>query len=97
MIRPLLLAALLIHFVVTIYTLKDDGFWAPFPPFSELYVYQVFHDLVMALGIVFLFCFTALKRKGRSYKRLWLTMIATVFVGTFAPLIYLLVEKDLFE
>lgn len=97
MTRIVLLTLLAIHTLVTFISLKEGSVWAVFPPFREDFVYQIFSDLVSALGIVFLLIYLRLKEKGRSLKRLFFAIAFTVPLGSFSPLIYLLVERDLFD
>jgi hypothetical protein len=69
----------------------------PFPPFSDMYVYQIFSDLVMSLGIVLTLILILLRRKGRSLTGFYILMVGSVALGSFAPIIYLLIEKDFFD
>jgi len=95
--RKLLLILLAIHSVVTMWSLREANFWAPFPPFGEDYVYQIFSDLVVALSVVTWICASRLKKKGRSFTGLYLMVIGTALLGSFSMLVYLLIERDLFE
>ncbi len=92
-----LIVLLVVHAVVTALTVDGETVWNVFPPFRERFVYQMFSDIVCGLGIVFLLCFVQLRRKGRSLKGLVFTIVGAGLVGSFAPIIYLLIEKDLFE
>ena len=83
--------------MVTLLAFKDDSVWAVFPPFRDRFVYQIFSDLVSSLGMVFLLCFLQLKAKKRSLKGLLIAMAGAVAFGSFSPLVYLLVERDLFD
>jgi hypothetical protein len=95
--RKFLLVLLAIHSAVTIWSLRDAGFWAPFPPFSEDYVYQIFFDLVVALTVLSFLCAKRLKKKGRSFNGLYVMMAGTALLGSFSMLAYLLIERDLFD
>ena len=97
MVRFTLISFLVIHTIVTVLALKDGSVWAVFPPFREAFVYQIFSDLVVSLGIVFLLCFLRLKEKQRSPKKLFIAMVGAAMFGSFSPLVYLLIERDLFE
>lgn len=95
--RIILITLLAAHTIVTLLALKNESLWAVFPPFREDFVYQIFSDLVSALGIVFLLCFIRLKEKQRSLKGLFIAMAGTALFGSFSPLVYLLIERDLFD
>jgi len=97
MLRRALALMLVLHTIASFIALKDSSVLAVFPPFRERFVYQVFSDLVTATGIVFLLCVTQLKRKGRSLRGAWLMLFGAALVGSFSPLVYLLVERDLFD
>jgi hypothetical protein len=85
------------HTIVTWLSLKDASVWSVFPPFRDDFVYQIFSDLATSLGVILLLCYVRLKQKGRSMKGLALTFVGTALLGSFAPLTFLLIEKDLFE
>ena len=96
-IRMILIILLCVHTVATVIALKETSVWAVFPPFRDDFVYQIFSDLVSSLGIVFLLCYLRLKEMKRSFNGLYITMVGTIFFGSFSPLIYLLIERDLLD
>lgn len=85
------------HSVISFFVFRQVSIWTVFPPFSELYVNQIFSDLLVSIGLVLMFIFMQLKKKQRSYKYFYLCCIGVIFMGSFSPLIYLLYEKDLFD
>ncbi len=95
--RKALIVMLIAHAAVTVATLDASSVWNVFPPFRERFIYQMLSDIACASGIVFLLCYVQLRKRGRPLKGLFVTMACTALVGSFAPLVYLLVEKDLFE
>ncbi len=97
MTRAVLIALLVAHTAITFAALRDESVWSVFPPFQQRYVYQIFSDLCASLGMVFLLCYHQLRRRGRSMRGLVITMLGAGLLGSFAPLIFLLVEKDLFD
>ena len=97
MVRLTLIILLAVHSLVSFVTLKDGNFWQVFPPFRDPFVYQIFSDLSCALAIVFLLCYLQIKKKNRSMTGLVFMMIGSGFIGTFAPLLFLLIDKDLFS
>lgn len=92
-----LVLILTIHTVVSFITLKDASILSVFPPFRDQFVYQIFSDLVSAFGMIFLLCFLQLRKKNRPYTGLVITMVCTAVVGSFAPILYLLKERELFD
>lgn len=52
--------------------------------------WQVFTDLVIALLIVFMFLIPEAKKNGRNP---WPWVVATLFLGSIAPLAYLVVTR----
>lgn len=97
MFRIYLIVALIIHSAITLYTLKDTGPLAPFPPFAELVSYQIFSDLIVSISIALLFIYQEIQRKSIKQKGFWICVFFTPIVGSFSPLIYLLWEKKLFK
>lgn len=97
MARVVLILMLVAHAVATWFTLKDASIWSVFPPFRDQFVYQMFSDLVNALGLVLLLCYLQLRKKKRPMTGLVVTFFGTILFGSFAPLVFLIIEKDLFE
>ena len=97
MTRLVLIAFLIAHSITTLIALRDTSVWSVFPPFRDDFIYQMFSDIVTSIGIILLLCYLQLKRKNRSYVGLWVMFFGSLLLGAFAPLIYLLIEKKLFE
>jgi len=96
-LRTLVLLLLAGHSAVTAFALKDGSVLSVFPPFQERFVYQIFSDLAVSLALLLILFHGELKRLGRSPKPLVFVFLGMAAVGSFAPLVYLLVEKDLFR
>jgi drug/metabolite transporter (DMT)-like permease len=94
--RPFLLTLLAVHAAVSAWALQGD-FLAPFPPFKERTEYQVFFDLLVATLVIFLLVRSELLRRKRSTRGAWVMLAGAALVGSFSPLVYLLVERDLFR
>lgn len=97
MTRIALILFLLVHGIVTFVSLRDSSIWSVFPPFRDSFSYQMFSDIVISIGVIALLCFLRLKQKKRGYVGLWVMLCAAALLGSFSPLIYLLIEKDLFN
>lgn len=97
MIRGFLLLLLVIHSVVSFFVFKQVGIMSVVPPFQEPYTTQIFSDLVMSASIALLFIFIQLKKKNKSLKPFFACAAGVVVSGSFALIIYLLIEKDLFD
>jgi hypothetical protein len=92
-----MLILLIVHTVVSFYVFQTNSVWSILPPFKDLFVYQIFSDLGVSLSIVFLFLYREIKRKGKSLKPLMLCGFCTLLLGSFSPLVFLLIDSDLFE
>jgi hypothetical protein len=95
MARKILILLLILHTIVSYFVFETNGYWSVFPPYNEFYVNQIFSDLVVSLTLVHLFIYLELRKQARSTKWVALSMVGAFFLGSFAPLIYLLVDKDL--
>jgi hypothetical protein len=93
--RFAIIAALIVHSAVTLWSLRDAGFFAPFPPFAEDYVYQIFSDLGAALLVSVLFIYSNLRQKRKPLVGFYLMLILIPLVGSFSPLIYLIFNSEL--
>ncbi|MFO0675721.1 MAG: hypothetical protein U0169_04260 [Polyangiaceae bacterium] len=51
----------------------------------------------MATLVLFLLVRKELRRRKRSTRGAWAMFAGAVLVGSFSPLVYLLIEKDLFS
>ena len=69
----------------------------PFPPFNELATYQIFADLIISLTILLTFIYQEVRRKSLSQKLFWICALTTPLIGSFAPLLYLIWEKRIFQ
>jgi len=91
--RRLFALVLLVPFVaLTVYSVAQVGYIGLF----EYHLHspagwQVFTDLVLALLIVMLWLFPEARRNGRNP---WPWFIGTLFLGSIAPLLYLVVAGD---
>ena len=94
--RNYLLLLLLGHTIVTAYVFYKVGVLSVFPPYQELHTWQIFSDLFVSLGIILLLFYVEVKRKKQKLGPLIVCAIGMYFLGSFSPLIFLLVKKDLF-
>ncbi len=94
-LRPILIAILAVHTLVTAWSLRDAGFMGPFPPFSERHVYQIFSDLIVSLLILVLFIYKNIRRQGRALAGFYFMALMIPLVGSFSPLVYLLINPEL--
>lgn len=91
--RNVIALVLLIPFVaLTIYSIAQVGYLGLF----EYHLHspagwQVFTDLVIALLIVMLWLFPEARRAGRNP---WPWFVATLFLGSISPLLYLATSKS---
>lgn len=97
MFRKYLMALLIFHTAMTFYFLRGHGFWSVFPPFQEGYTWQIFSDLVVSISIVLSFIYRQLKIKKQNLNSFYVLIAGTVMLGSFAPLAYLLWNKNLFK
>ena len=95
MARRLVLLLLLGHTVVSVWAFSEVSVWSAFPPFESRTTAQVFSDLAVSMSLVFILLYADLKRRGRPLKPLLITAFASVFVGSFATLIYILWDREL--
>lgn len=91
--RKIVALALLIPFVaLTLYSVAQVGYLGLF----EYHLHspagwQVFTDLVIALLLVMLWLFPEARRSGRNP---WPWFVATLFLGSISPLLYLATSKE---
>lgn len=97
MFRKYLILLLLAHTAMTFYFLRDHGFWSVFPPFQEGYTWQIFSDLVVSISLVLFFIYRQLKIQKQNLNSFYILIFGTAMLGSFAPLIYLLLNKNLFN
>lgn len=88
--KALILVALTVHGWLTWRAYQKHGYAGFFPPFTHSNTAQIFSDLVLALGLVNLWIFSDLKRRGQSAMWSVVVLAGTTLGGSFAPLLYFL-------
>jgi hypothetical protein len=66
-----------------------------FPPFQELFVYQIFSDLVVSLILVLVFIYFEMRKKKKPLIPFVLCCAGVGLMGSFSVLIYLFLNSDL--
>lgn len=90
--RLLLLVALALLGAVTAAALWQHGYWGILAPhFQSWGGAQVLLDLVIALGLVLAWLWNDARTSGRNP---WPWIAATLVVGSFGPLVYLLTRPS---
>jgi hypothetical protein len=95
--RYFTLILLLSHTAVSWISLKKEKLLDVFPPFKELFVYQIFSDLVIALILVLTFIYFEVKKKNKPLFPFILCCLGVGFIGSFSVLLYLIFDKSLFN
>jgi hypothetical protein len=89
--RSLLVIVLILFGALSAVALWQHGFWGIVAPhFQSFGAGQVFADLVIALTLVMVWMWHDAKANGRNA---WPWIVATLVVGSFSPLVYLLTRK----
>lgn len=89
--RILLTITLILFGALTVAALWQHGFWGIIAPhFQSFGGGQVFADLVIALTLAMVWMWHDAKATGRN---VWPWIIATLALGSFGPLFYLLTRK----
>ncbi len=89
--RSLLVIVLILFGALSAVALWQHGFWGIVAPhFQSFGAGQVFADLVIALTLVMVWMWHDAKATGRNA---WPWIVATLLVGSFSPLVYLLTRK----
>jgi hypothetical protein len=89
--RSLLVIVLILFGALSAVALWQRGFWGIVAPhFQSFGAGQVFADLVIALTLVMVWMWHDAKATGRNA---WPWIVATLVVGSFSPLVYLLTRK----
>ena len=89
--RSLLVIVLALFGVLSAVALWRHGFWGIVAPhFQSFGAGQVFADLVIALTLVMVWMWHDARATGRNA---WPWIVATLAVGSFSPLVYLLTRK----
>lgn len=90
--RSLLTLTLISFGALSAAALWQDGYWGILAPhFQSFGEGQVLADLVIALILVMVWMWQDAQASGR---KAWPWIIATLVVGSFGPLIYLLTRKS---
>ena len=89
--RILLIITLILFGALTVAALWQHGYWGIIVPhFQSFGGGQVFADLVIALTLAIIWIWHDAKAIGRNA---WPWIIATLALGSFGPLVYLLTRK----
>lgn len=89
--RSLLVIVLILFGALSAVALWQHGYWGIVAPhFQSFGAGQVLADLVIALSLVMLWMWHDAKATGRNA---WPWIVATLVVGSFSPLVYLLTRK----
>jgi hypothetical protein len=92
MSRLLILLTLLLFGILTAFALWHDGIMGVFSSITRSYgSLQIYVDLVIAATLINVWIWRDAQERGRNP---WLWMAATLVVGSFSPLVYLLVRDD---
>ena len=90
--RTLLLITLVLFGSLTAMALWQHGYWGIIAPhFQSFGAGQVLADLVIALTLAMIWMWRDAKATGRNP---WPWIVATLALGSFGPLIYLLTRKS---
>ncbi len=91
--RTLLLITIILFGALSAVALWQHGFWGIIAPhFQSFGAGQVFADLVIALTLAMIWMWHDAKATGRN---VWPWIVATLALGSFGPLFYLLTRKSL--
>lgn len=89
--RTLLLITIILFGALSAVALWEHGFWGIIAPhFQSSGAGQVFADLVIALTLAMIWMWHDAKATGRN---VWPWIVATLALGSFGPLFYLLTRK----
>lgn len=97
MMKALLLVTLAIHLSITAYSMRTGGIWGAFPPFNDVWTYQIFSDLLVSIGLLWLVLYRRAKRRGRPMWKVWACGLGIVLSGSIATLLYLALGDDLLD
>ncbi len=90
--RTLLLITIILFGALSAVALWQHGFWGIIAPhFQSFGAGQVFADLVIALTLAMVWMWHDAKATGRN---VWPWIVATLALGSFGPLFYLLTRKS---
>jgi hypothetical protein len=89
--RTLLTITLLLFGALSAVALWQHGYWGIIAPhFQSFGAGQVFADLVISLTLIMIWMWRDARTHGRNP---WPWLIATLALGSFGPLVYLLTRK----
>ena len=90
--RTLIVITLVLFGALSAFAIAEHGFVGIFmSPLQSLASMQIFSDLLISLTLVMIWMWHDAKANGRN---IWPWLIATLAVGSFSPLIYLLTRKS---
>jgi len=90
--RALIVLVLALFAVLSGVALWYHGYWGIIAPtFRSFAAAQVFADLVIALALVMVWMWRDARAQGRNP---WPWILATLVVGSFGPLVYLLSRRE---
>jgi len=89
--RTLITITLLLFGALTVMAMQEVGYIGLFmSPLQSLAGMQIFMDLVIALSLVMVWLWRDAQATGRNA---WPWLLATLMLGSFGPLLYLLTKK----
>ena len=89
--RTVLILILILFSILSAIALWQVGYWGLLEPhFQTFGAGQVLADLVIALTLVMVWMWRDAKATGRN---VWPWIVATLILGSFGPLVYLLTGK----
>jgi hypothetical protein len=88
--RNFLIITLIALLAITALALWYDGLWGIFAPnFKSFGEFQVFFDLIIALGLFLVWMWRKETTAGRNP---WPWLLITLAIGSFGPLLYLIIK-----
>ena len=92
--KPIALALLIGHTVLSAWALRDDGYFSVFPPFASGSEYQMFSDIAVACALALVWIAHDLRARGRSPWEVLAWGVGMIALGSFSPLIYWLLRPS---
>lgn len=92
--RLALAAVIIAVSAADVYLLRHDGYWSVFPPFATGHAAQMFLDLSVSLTLVMIWMVQDWRKRGGTLLGVAPFLIGTFFLGSIAPLAYLLIRLD---
>lgn len=90
--RALIVITIILFGALSTAAMLEHGFIGIFlSPMQSLAATQIFFDLLISLTLVLVWMWNDAKTNGRN---IWPWLIATLAVGSFGPLVYLLTRKS---